>query len=74
MSTFVLRCVNNYCLLLGETRELQQTVQNSDRKNVQLKAQVHSLEMASLDKDTRIEKYQAMMKDQEGECMCKILS
>ena len=61
-------CVNNYCLPLGETREPQQTVQNLEKKIVELGAQVHSLEMASLDKDARIEKYQSMIRDQEGEC------
>ena len=62
---------NKYYLLAGEIHELKQTNEKSIMK---LGAQVHSLEMTSLDKDTLIEKYQAMMKDQEGECMCKIFS
>ena len=61
-------CVNNYSLLLGETCEPQQTVQNLEKKIAELEAQVNSLETASLDKDTRIEKYQAMIRHQEGEC------
>ena len=64
---FVFSCVNNYCLPLEETQEPQRTVQNSESKIVELEAQVHSLEMASLDKDTHIEKYQAMIGHQEGE-------
>ena len=64
---FVLSCVNNYCLLLGETHEPQQTVQNFEKKIVELEAQVHSLETASLDKDACFEKCQSMIRDQEGE-------
>ena len=65
---FVSSRVNNYCFLLGETHELQLTVQNSESKIVELEAQVHSMETASLDKDTCIEKYQTMIRHQEGEC------
>ena len=51
-----------------QLQQLQQTVQTSETKIVDLGAQVHSLEMASLDKETLIEKYQAMLRHQEGEC------
>ena len=65
---FAFSCVNNYWLPLEETHEPQQTIQNFEKKIEELEAQVHLLEMASLDKDTRIEKYQAMIRHQEGEC------
>ena len=50
-----------------QLQQLQQTVQNPEKKIVELEAQVHSLETASLEKDTRIEKYQSMIRHQEGE-------
>ena len=65
---------NKYYLLAGENRQLKQANERSENEIIKLGAQVHSLEMDSLDKDTHIEKYQAMMKEQEGECTCKILS
>ena len=51
-------------MLAGENRELKQA---SEKSMKEFQAQVHSLEMASSDKDTCIEKYQAMIRHQEGE-------
>ena len=59
-------------MVAGEIHELKQTNKNSENK-------ILELEMDSLDKDSRIEKYEAKLKYQEGEwgivlLMCKILT
>ena len=59
---------NKYYLLAGEIHELKQANEKSENEIMKLGAQVHSLEMASLDEDTHIEKHQAMIRHQEGEC------
>ena len=56
---------NKNYLLVEENRELKQV---SEKSIMEFGAQVHSLEMASLDKDAHIEKYQAKIRQQEGEC------
>ena len=55
-------------MLAGENRELKQANEKSENEIMKLGALVHSLEMASSDKHTRIEKYQAKIRHQEGEC------
>ena len=47
--------------------EIQKLKQNFESKIMELEARLHTSEMTSLDKDTRIEKYEAMIKYQEGE-------
>ena len=54
-------------LVAGEIHELNQTNKNSESKIMELGAQLHRSEMASLDKDTHIEKCEAKIKYQEGE-------
>ena len=50
----------------GKIDELEQTVKNSEHQITDFGAQVHNLEMDSMEKDARIEKYEAQVKYQEG--------
>ena len=52
----------------GEIHELKQTVKNSENQITDYRAQLHNLEMHSLEKDASIEKYKDEAKHREGEC------
>ena len=53
----------------GEIGELKQTVKSFEDQITVFGAQVHNLEMDSLEKDARIEKHEGQVKSQEGVCV-----